>query len=136
MRRIPHSNRPQRKRVDETIGSASYSDRFDDSGEPRSIDSAGSNGPLVDPLSEHSRAELRRGDPRAATGASHERRVGWSGFGPLHAEAVGRPARTSQTRAGRPPHHLAVRIYRALFLATLGCVGFAMFWFVLHLGSQ
>jgi hypothetical protein len=29
-----------------------------------------------------------------------------------------------------------VKIYRALILATLGCVGFAMFWLVLHLGSR
>jgi hypothetical protein len=94
------------------------------------------NGPNVDPLREHSHPQQRWDKSRAAVGVSSGREIGRSGFGPLRKGAVGCPARTSQTRAGRPPHQLAVKIYRAVILATLGCVGFAMFWLVLHLGSR
>jgi hypothetical protein len=93
------------------------------------------NSPDADLLTEHARPRLRWRNPSAATSAASGRAIGWSGFGPLRQEAVGRSARITQTRAGRPPIPLAVKIYRAVFLATLGCVGFAMFWLVLQLGS-
>jgi hypothetical protein len=137
MQRTPQIDRSQRSWVDQPFGSKSCAtDRFDGTGRPRSVVYADLNGPNVDPPFEHARPGRRWDNPRVATGASSGRVIGRSGFGPLRKGAVGRPARTSQTRAGRPPHQLVVRIYRALILATLGCVGFAMFWLILHLGSR
>ena len=137
MRRRPQIDRSQRNWIDQIFGSESCAtDRFDGTGRPHSVVFADLNDPNVDPLSENSRPGQRWDNPRSAAGASCGRLIGRSGFGPLREGAVGRPARTSQTRAGRPPHQLVVRIYRALILATLGCVGFAMFWLVLHLGSR
>jgi hypothetical protein len=137
MRRTPQTDRSQRRRVDQFFGSEScVPDRFDDTGSSRTVVYADLNDPNVDLISEHAHPQPRRDNPRAAGGASSGRVIGRSGFGPLRKGAVGRPARTSQTRAGRPPYRLVVRIYRALILATLGCVGFAMFWLVLHLGSR
>jgi hypothetical protein len=137
MQRKPQTDRSQRSWVDQFFGSEScVPDRFDDTGRPRTVVYAALNDPNVDPFSEHAQSQPRRDNPRAAIGASSERVIGRSGFGPLRKGAAGRPTRTSQTRAGRPPRRLAVKIYRALVLATLGCVGFAMFWLVLHLGSR
>jgi hypothetical protein len=137
MQRRPHIDRAQRSWIDQLFGSEfCVSDRFDGTGRPRTVVFAELNGPNVDPLCEHSHPRQRWDNSRAAVGTSSGRVIGQSGFGPLRKGAVGRPARTSQTRAGRPPHQLAVKIYRALILATIGCVGFAMFWLVLHLGSQ
>lgn len=137
MQRRPQIDRSQRNWIDQLFGSESCAtDRFDGTGRPRSVVFADLDDPYVDPLSERSRPDQSWNNPRAAAGASSGRVIVRSGFGPLRKGAVGRPARTSQTRAGRPPHQLAVKIYRALILATLGCVGFAMFWLVLHLGSR
>ena len=137
MRRKPKTDRSQRSWIDPFFGSEScVPDRFDSTGRPRTVDFADLNDPNVDPPSEHSHPQLRWDNPRAAAGVSRGWMIGRSGFGPLRKGAVGRPVRTSQTRAGRPPHRLVVKIYRALILATLGCVGFAMFWLVLHLGSR
>jgi len=137
MQRRPHTDRTQRSWIDQLSGSKGCAtDRFDSTGRSHAVVCADWKGPNIDPGSEHSHPGPSWNDPRVVAGASSGRAIGQGGFGPLRNEAVGRPARTSQTRAGRPPHHLALRIYRTLFLATLGCIGFGMFWLVLHLGSQ
>jgi hypothetical protein len=137
MRHRPHTDRTQRSWIDQLSGSKGCAtDRFDSTGRTHAVVCADLDGPDVNTASEHSHPRPSWNDPRAATGTSSGWAIGQGGFGPLRNEAVGGPARTSQTRAGRPPHHFAVMIYRALFLATLGCTGFGMFWLVLHLGSH
>ena len=137
MQRRPCTDRLQRSWIDQILGLESCpSHHFDGAGQARAVVLADWDGPSVDSASEHSHPEQGWRNPRAEAGESTGREVGRSGVGPLRAEAVGRSARISQTRAGRPPHPLIGRIYRALFLTLLGCVGFAMFWLILHLGSR
>jgi hypothetical protein len=137
MRQRPQTDRTQRSWIDQLSGSKGCAtDRCDSTGRTQVVVCADLDGLEIDPASEHSHPGPSWNNPRAVTGTSSGWAIGQGGFGPLRNEAVGRLARTSQTRAGRPPHHLAVMIYRALFLTTLGCTGFGMFWLVLHLGSH
>jgi hypothetical protein len=137
MRRAPQIDRSQRNWIDELFRSESCAtDRFDGTGNSHTVVFADLNDPNVDLPSEHFHPRQCRDIPRAAVGTSRGWKIDRSGSGPLREDAVGRPARKSQTRAGRPPHQFAVRIYRALILSTLGCVSFAMFWLILHLGSR
>jgi hypothetical protein len=137
MRRKPQTDRTQRSWIDRIFESKGCAtDRFDCAGNSWAVVYADLNDSNAGPLLMQARPAPRRDNPRVATGASIGRDLGRSGFGPFRTEAVGRPARQSQTRAGRSPHPFALRFYRAALLTTLGCVGFAMFWWVLHIGSQ
>jgi len=137
MRRRPQANRTQRRLIDQLFGSKGCAtDQFDSTGRTQVVVYADLNDPNIHSTSEHSHPEPRWNNPRASAGTSSGWAIGQCGYGPLREGAVGRPARNSQTRAGRPLHQLAVKIYRALFLATFGCVGFAMFGWVLHVGSR
>jgi len=92
--------------------------------------------PNVDSPVAHARPSWSPDDPRAYRGDPRGRQFGRSGFGLLRRGAVGGLARESNPPARRPPRRLALKLYRALFLVTLGSIGFAIFWLILHFGSR